>query len=68
MALVALSKSRKEIVVVFRGTNNLWNVILDVSTIAVTYPNFPPGVKLHAGFHKATASLYEDVGQFEKKI
>ncbi|KAG4067502.1 hypothetical protein HA402_002779 [Bradysia odoriphaga] len=60
-AIVAVSKTREEIVVAFRGTMNIWNVVLDVATIACTYPNLPQGVKLHAGFHAATMSLYQDV-------
>jgi len=60
-ALVAVSKTRQEIVVAFRGTMNIWNIVLDVWTIAVTYSNTPPGVKLHAGFHAATMSLYSKV-------
>lgn len=60
-AIVAVSKSRREIVVAFRGTMNIWNVVLDLTAIAVTYPNLPSGIKLHAGFHTATMSLYYDV-------
>lgn len=62
-ALVAVSKAREEIVVAYRGTNNIWNIILDITTIAVTYSNVPKGIKLHAGFHAATMSLYDDVSQ-----
>lgn len=64
-ALVTVSKARKEIVVAFRGTANIWNTVLDLATIAATYPNLPSGVKLHAGFHAATMSLYNDVSQFK---
>lgn len=60
-ALVAVSKKREEIVVAFRGTMNIWNIVLDVATVAVTYPNTPKGIKIHAGFHIATMSLYSDV-------
>lgn len=62
-ALVAVSKTRQEIVVAFRGTMNIWNIVLDLDTIAVSYPNVPDGIKLHAGFHTAAMSLYNDVSQ-----
>lgn len=62
-AVVAVSKTRREIVVAFRGTMNIWNVVLDLAGIAVNYPNIPAGIKLHAGFHTATMSLHNDVSQ-----
>lgn len=62
-ALVTISKTRKEIVVAFRGTMNIWNIILDLATIAVTYPNAPGGIKLHVGFYIAAMSLYKDVSR-----
>jgi hypothetical protein len=60
-ALVAVSKTREEIVVTYRGTMNIWNVVLDVAAVAISYPNTPKGIKIHAGFHAATMSLYSDV-------
>lgn len=65
-ALVMVSKTRREIVVAFRGSMNLWNSVLDLATIAVAYPNLPNGVKLHAGFHTALMSLYCDVSHRPK--
>lgn len=62
-ALVALSKTREEIVVAFRGTMNLWNVVLDLDTFAIPFPDVPSDIKVHAGFYIAAASLYDDVSQ-----
>ncbi|KAJ6648388.1 Lipase [Pseudolycoriella hygida] len=59
--LITVSSTRKEIVVAFRGTMNIWNILLDLDTMATTYPNLPSGVKLHAGFHTAAMSLYNNV-------
>lgn len=61
-AIVAVSMSRREIVVAYRGTMNIWNGINDLTVVACPYSN-APGVKIHAGFQSATMSLYEDVSR-----
>lgn len=61
MAIVALSKKRKEIVVAFRGTWNVWNVVLDALLICGRTSNTPRQIKIHQGFYMATMSLYDDV-------
>ncbi len=58
---MTLSKTRREIVVTFRGTMNIWNVIFDFTAYTVTYPKVPGGIKIHAGFLAAVNSLYVDV-------
>ncbi|XP_037038648.1 lipase-like [Bradysia coprophila] len=61
LALITLSKNRKEIVVAFRGTWNVWNVILDVLLINGREGNSPKQIKVHQGFYIAAMSLYDDV-------
>lgn len=61
VSIVALSKKRKEIVVAFRGTWNVWNVVLDALLICARNSKSPAGIKIHQGFYIATMSLYEDV-------
>ncbi|KAJ6632995.1 Lipase [Pseudolycoriella hygida] len=58
--LVALSDKRKEIVVAFRGSINIWNCILDVYYIN-TSPDGADHIKIHKGFYIATMSLYDRV-------
>lgn len=66
-ALVTLSTSREEIVVTFRGSQNPWNVIVDVSMFAVCYPSKPCDIKLHAGFYSTAMSLYDKVRSKENR-
>ncbi|XP_037039210.1 lipase-like [Bradysia coprophila] len=61
LALVTLSKKRQEIVVAFRGTWNVWNVVLDVLLIAATPYDTPEPILIHQGFYIAEMSLYDDV-------
>ncbi|XP_037038368.1 lipase-like [Bradysia coprophila] len=61
LALVTLSEDREEIVVTFRGTANVWNVVLDALLILGRDSNTPKQVKIHRGFYIATMSLYDDV-------
>lgn len=63
LALVTCSENRKEIVVAFRGTWNVWNVVLDALLIAGRNSNTPNDIKIHQGFYIATMSLYEDVSK-----
>lgn len=63
-ALVAVSNSRKEIVVTYRGTANLWNVVQDLELFEIKYANRQSDIKIHTGFYKATMSLYNKVGYF----
>lgn len=60
-ALVTISKTREEIVIAFRGTMNIWNVVFDAAMFTVDYPNVPGGIELHVGFYTAAVSLYRDV-------
>lgn len=59
--LVTVSKSREEIVVAFRGTNNFRNVQRDFAAKARSFDHVPEGMKIHTGFHKVTMSLYYQV-------
>lgn len=61
LALVTLSKNRKEIVVGFRGTWNVWNVVLDVLLINGREGKSSKQIKIHQGFYIAAMSLYDDV-------
>jgi len=61
IALVTLSKTRKEIVVAFRGTWNVWNVVLDALLICARHSETPEQIQIHQGFYMATMSLYDDV-------
>jgi hypothetical protein len=58
MALLSVHSDRKEIVVTFRGTTNLPNVLADFTFVEVPSE---PGVKIHKGFYIATLSLYYKV-------
>lgn len=60
-ALVTVSNSRKEIVVTYRGTANIWNVIQDLDFLDIDYADMQSDIKVHTGFYKATMSLYNDV-------
>lgn len=59
-ALVALSEKRKEIVVAYRATENLMNILLDVTFINAT-PDEDSPIRIHKGFYIALMSLYADV-------
>lgn len=59
-ALITLSTKRKEIVVTFRGTHNVWNIILDLAMLNVPYSR-DNGIRIHYGFYIATMSLYREV-------
>lgn len=59
--LITLSKTRKEIVVAFRGTTNLANFVEDVVLISARNSDTPSPIKVHQGFYIATMSLYPDV-------
>ncbi|KAJ6635787.1 Lipase, partial [Pseudolycoriella hygida] len=62
LALVTLSEIRKEIVVAFRGSSNIWNVLLDLFMIMGGEGiSEIEGIKLHRGFYIATMSLYDAV-------
>lgn len=61
-ALVTVSNSRKEIVLTYRGTMNLWNVVEDLELLEIKYANRQSDIKIHTGFYKATMSLYNEVG------
>ncbi|KAJ6649733.1 Lipase [Pseudolycoriella hygida] len=61
LAMVALSNTRKEIVVSFRGSANSWNLVLDFAFLFNVKER--GNIKVHAGFYIATMSLYEHVVQ-----
>lgn len=61
LALVTLSKKRNEIVVAFRGTLNVFNILQDAIFISARNSNTPDQIKVHQGFYLATMSLYEAV-------
>jgi len=60
LALVTVSEKRKEIVVTFQGTFNVWGAILDAILIQGSASN-NPDIKVHRGFYIAAMGLYEDV-------
>lgn len=62
-ALVTLSNKRKEIVVTYRGTAELWNVVLDAELVDI---NIDDNIKIHKGYLNATMSLYDDVSFLAK--
>lgn len=68
LTLVSLSHRRKEIIVGFRGTWNVWNVILDVLFISGRHGSTPSDIKIHMGFYIATMSLYDDVSFAKCKL
>ncbi|KAJ6641353.1 Tonsoku-like protein, partial [Pseudolycoriella hygida] len=57
-ALVAISHNRKEVVVTYRGSSNIWNIVLDDIFINIDYGNATDNIKLHRGCYYATMSLY----------
>lgn len=59
LSLVLLSTKNKEIVVAFRGTFNIWNIIMDITTRNIG--GFDHNIKLHQGFTKAAKALYDRV-------
>lgn len=63
LALVALSNTRKEIVVSFRGAINIWNFVLDgiFNNGNVPGRSHNDNIKMHTGFYIATISLYDEV-------
>lgn len=60
-ALITLSHKRKEIGVTYRGTYNVWNVVLDALFFNVIAGNGTDDIKLHMGLYSATMSLYDEV-------
>lgn len=59
--LIALSEKRKEIVVAFRATLNVWNTVLDAAIVQISSHDGTDRIKIHQGFYIATMSLYESV-------
>ncbi len=66
-ALVTLSHKRKEIVVTYRGSQNVWNYVLDFTPLNVCYNGPECDIKIHIGFYIFTMSLYNEVN-FSFKI
>lgn len=62
-ALVTISHNREEIVVTYRGTAELWNVVLDALFMNIKYGNETSDIKLHKGYYTATMSLYNEVSR-----
>lgn len=63
-AMVAVSEKRKEIVIAFRASENLWNFVLDAFLIDGT-PDAGSNIKIHKGFIIAVMSLYNDVSSMK---
>lgn len=64
--MVALSHTRQEIVVSFRGSANSWNLVLDFALLMNVRPNDTSNIKVHTGFYIATMSLYERVSYYHE--
>lgn len=65
--MITVSDSRKEIVVTFRGTLNLYNALLDIKLFSVKYEEkikADDDIRIHIGVFKATMSLYPKVVPF----
>ncbi|KAG4079712.1 hypothetical protein HA402_009098 [Bradysia odoriphaga] len=63
LALITRSKIRKEIVVAFRGTWNIWNTVLDVLLYLGKSLKAARRIKINKAIYIATMSLYDDVLQ-----
>lgn len=62
-ALVTIAHNRKEIVVTYRGTAALWNVVLSALFVSIQYGDNTSDIKLHKGFYYATMSLYNEASR-----
>lgn len=60
-ALITLSKNRQEIVVTFRGTQNIFNAVLGATMFNICFDISDCDIRLHLGLYKATLSIYNDV-------
>lgn len=65
--MVALSHTRKEIVVAFRGSGNSMNLVLDFALPMNVRVNDAKNIKVHTGFYLATMSLYDRVCDDDEK-
>lgn len=63
-ALITLSKNRGEIVVTFRGTQNIFNAVLGATMYNICFDTPDCDIRLHLGLYTATLSIYDKVRFF----
>jgi hypothetical protein len=59
-AFLAVDDGRQEIVLTFRGSSNLPNILQDATLVPLS-PGDLSGIQIHAGFYASTKSLYPQV-------
>jgi len=67
LAIITINDARKEIVVTFRGSLNVPNVVEDVLLVPGD-PAGPKDVRVHQGFYLATQSIYAPVVDAVKNL
>lgn len=60
-ALITLSETRKEIVVTYRGTQNVFNAVLGATMFNVCYDTPECDIRLHLGLYISTMAIYQTV-------
>lgn len=60
-ALITASVKRSEIVVTYRGTQNIFNAVLGATMFNVCYDEPDCDIRLHLGLYAATMSIYDEV-------